>query len=118
MLIATLASMRRVVTTRHKCVTFPRGSAAGETIMGAANSAPLVERVAVSDVYVTGVGRISIAGACARIIMTVRDEAEAGEQEVAARLILPLEAIPEVIAELTACLRRACESASLVRPVN
>lgn len=75
--------------------------------MGAANGAPMVERVAVSDVYVTGVGRISIAGACARIIMTVRDEAEAGEQEVAARIILPLEAIPELISELMECLSRA-----------
>lgn len=66
-----------------------------------------MERVAVTDVYVTGVGRISIAGSCARIILTVTDEAEAGEQEVAARIILPIEAIPAVIAELMECLKRA-----------
>lgn len=75
--------------------------------MGAFNGAPLIERVAVADVYVTGIGRISIAGTCARIIMTVADEAEANEQEVAARLILPIEAIPDVINELRTCLEKA-----------
>lgn len=75
--------------------------------MGAYQGAPLVERVAVADVYVTGIGRISIAGTCARIIMTVSDEAEANRQEVAARLILPLASIPMVVDELLTLLREA-----------